>query len=121
MILLLTKHIKILEIILVDDGSPDNCGKICDEYAQKDRRIKVIHQLNKGVSAARNLGTKLAQGEYITYVDSDDWLDVCMYEELFKVLNEYKLDMVRCAAFESDGNSKKRLLHPKKNMLISFY
>lgn len=104
---------KNLEIILVDDGSPDNCGKICDEYAQKDRRIKVIHQLNKGVSAARNLGTKLAQGEYITYVDSDDWLDVCMYEELFKVLNEYKLDMVRCAAFESDGNSKK-VIAPKK-------
>ena len=69
---------KNLEIILVDDGSPDNCGKICDEYAQKDRRIKVIHQENQGVSAARNLGTKLAQGEYITYVDSDDWLDVCM-------------------------------------------
>lgn len=104
---------KNLEIILVDDGSPDNCGKICDEYAEKDKRVKVIHQLNKGVSAARNLGTELAKGEYIAYVDSDDWLDIHMYEELFKVLNKYNLDMIRCAAFESDGKSKK-VISPKK-------
>lgn len=104
---------KNLEIILVDDGSPDNCGKICDEYVEKDKRVKVIHQLNKGLSGARNAGTELAKGEYIAYVDSDDWLDIHMYEELFKVLNKYNLDMVRCAAFESDGNSKK-IISPKK-------
>lgn len=69
---------KNLEIILVDDGSPDNCGKICDEYAEKDKRVKVIHQLNKGLSGARNTGTEQASGEYIAFVDSDDWLDVHM-------------------------------------------
>lgn len=63
------------EIILVDDGSPDCCGAICDEYAEKDTRIKVIHQKNAGVSAARNAGMSLAKGEYITFVDSDDWVD----------------------------------------------
>ena len=80
---------KNLEIILVDDGSPDNCGKICDEYAEKDKRVKVIHQLNKGLSGARNTGTEQASGEYIAFVDSDDWLDVHMYEDLFGVLNKY--------------------------------
>ena len=104
---------KNLEIILVDDGSPDNCGKICDEYAEKDKRVKVIHQLNKGLSGARNTGTEQASGEYIAFVDSDDWLDVHMYEDLFGVLNKYNLDMVRCAAFESDGNNKK-VIAPKK-------
>ena len=58
-----------LEIILVDDGSPDNCGAICDEYAQKDSRIKVIHQKNGGLSAARNTGLDCAVGEYISFVD----------------------------------------------------
>lgn len=61
------------ELILVDDGSPDNCPKICDAYLQKDTRIKVIHQVNKGLSAARNTGTRNASGEYIIYIDSDDY------------------------------------------------
>ena len=63
------------ELILVDDGSPDRCGEICDQYAQQDTRIKVIHQQNQGVSVARNHGIELAKGEYITFVDSDDYLD----------------------------------------------
>ncbi len=63
-----------LELILVDDGSPDNCGKICDEYAEKDNRVRVFHQKNRGVSVARNLGIDNAQGEYITFVDSDDYI-----------------------------------------------
>ena len=62
------------EVILVDDGSPDNCPKICDEYAQKDSRVHVIHQKNSGVSAARNNGIEHAKGEWITFVDSDDWV-----------------------------------------------
>lgn len=62
------------EVILVDDGSPDNCPRICDEYAQKDSRVHVIHQKNSGVSAARNNGMKHAKGEWITFVDSDDWV-----------------------------------------------
>ena len=61
-----------LEIILVDDGSPDKCGEICDEYASRDGRIKVIHQENRGVSTARNAGLDIASGEYVGFVDSDD-------------------------------------------------
>lgn len=64
-----------IEIILVDDGSPDNCGTICDEYAQKDARIIVIHQQNGGLSAARNTGIDVARGEYLMFVDSDDWVE----------------------------------------------
>lgn len=69
-----------LEVILIDDGSPDNCPAICDEYAVKDSRIKVIHQQNAGVSAARNAGLDAATGEYIGFVDSDDWIEPDMYE-----------------------------------------
>ena len=63
------------EIILVDDGSPDRCGEICDEYAEKDKRIKVIHKPNGGLSDARNAGLDVAQGEYVMFLDSDDWWD----------------------------------------------
>lgn len=63
-----------LEIILVDDGSPDNCGKICDDYAKRDNRIKVIHKENGGLSDARNAGLDIATGEYIAFVDSDDYI-----------------------------------------------
>ena len=64
-----------LEVILVDDGSPDNCGKICGEYAVKDSRIKVIHQDNMGLSGARNTGIDNSTGEYLMFVDSDDYID----------------------------------------------
>ena len=68
-----------IEIILVDDGSPDNCGAICDEYAAKDTRITVIHKENGGLSDARNVGLDIATGEYIGFVDSDDWIYPKMY------------------------------------------
>ncbi len=71
---------KNIEVILVDDGSPDNCGKICDEYAQKDKRIKVIHKENGGLSEARNFGLDKAKGEYICFIDSDDFVS-CEYVE----------------------------------------
>ena len=67
---------KELEIILVDDGSPDNCPQMCDDWATKDSRIKVIHQNNAGQAAARNNGMKIASGNYINFVDSDDWIDL---------------------------------------------
>lgn len=75
-----------LEIILVDDGSPDNSGVICDEYASKDSRIRVIHKANGGVSSARNAGIDVATGKYIAFVDSDDYIDPQMYEKLFYAL-----------------------------------
>ena len=62
------------ELILVDDGSPDNCPQICDEYAKKDSRIKVIHKENGGLSSARNAGLDIASGEWISFIDSDDWI-----------------------------------------------
>lgn len=79
-----------LEIILVDDGSPDNSGAICDEYAARDSRIRVIHKPNGGVSSARNAGIDAATGEYIAFVDSDDYIAPDMYEKLFGVLKSEK-------------------------------
>ena len=83
---------KNLEIILVDDGSPDNCPKICDDYSKKDKRIKVIHKKNGGVSAARNKGLKLSNGDYIVFVDSDDWLEYNFVEEMLTNLRKNKVD-----------------------------
>lgn len=83
-----------LEIILVDDGSPDNSGEICDEYAQKDARIRVIHQPNKGLSGARNSGLDMATGEYIAFADSDDYMKPTMYEKLISAAVKENADMV---------------------------
>ena len=82
------------EIIVVDDGSPDNCGKICDEYAQKDKRVRVIHKGNGGVSSARNLGIDEAKGEYISFVDPDDWIDKDMYIETISKIEELALEII---------------------------
>lgn len=75
------------ELILVDDGSPDNCGKICDEYAQKDSRVRVFHKSNGGVSSARNLGLDNAKGEWITFIDSDDYIHEMFLSTLYKKHN----------------------------------
>lgn len=93
-----------LEIILVDDGSPDNCGKICDEYAKKDNRIKVIHKENGGLSDARNAGIKVADGKYIGFVDSDDWINPKMYEELYSTLLKYDADISCCKMLRCKDN-----------------
>ena len=77
------------EIILVDDGSPDNCPYLCDEYTQKDARIKVIHKENGGLSDARNIGIQQAQGEYITFIDSDDTIKNGTLSALLKELEKY--------------------------------
>lgn len=81
---------KNLQIILVDDGSTDNSGIICDNYSKKDSRIEVIHQKNKGLSEARNTGLSLARGEYITFVDSDDYIELDTYSTIFKAIIENK-------------------------------
>ena len=83
-----------LEVILVDDGSPDNCPQICDDYVQRDERVRVIHQINAGVAAARNAGLDAACGEYITFVDSDDWIDVCTCEKAVFKAEEHAADLV---------------------------
>lgn len=88
-----------LEILLVDDGSPDNCPAMCDAWAQKDRRIKVIHKENGGVSSARNVGLGYAGGEYIGFVDSDDYTDLHMYEFLLANMTENHSDISVCSTF----------------------
>ena len=82
-----------LEIILVDDGSKDNSGSICDELALCDKRIKVIHKKNGGASAARNVGIDKAKGQYIGFVDSDDYIEPQMYESLLFGLKKYNTDI----------------------------
>ncbi|WP_243009253.1 glycosyltransferase [Clostridium sp. AM58-1XD] len=88
---------KHLEIILVDDGSPDNCGKICDEFAENDKRIRVIHKINGGLSEARNFGIDVAEGKYIVFVDSDDWIDPDMIELLLRIREMHNADIVECS------------------------
>ena len=83
-----------IEIILVDDGSTDLSGQICDEYAKKDRRIIVFHKTNGGLVSARKAGIRIATGEYVTYVDSDDWININAYEELVKIVIEYHPDII---------------------------
>lgn len=90
---------KNLEIILVDDGSPDNCGVLCDNLAAEDDRIKVIHKENGGVSAARNTGIEAATGDYITFVDSDDWVDLDMFSYLYKNAKETDADVSICGIY----------------------
>ncbi len=82
-----------LEIILVDDGSPDNCPAICDEYAGKYSRIRVIHRENGGLSDARNAGLDICTGEYIAFVDSDDWIEPDMYEKLLDNMEQFGTEM----------------------------
>lgn len=87
---------KDLEIILVDDGSPDKCPEICDEYAKQDKRIKVVHRKNGGLSAARNSGLKIASGEYVYFLDSDDKIFPNAIEQLVKLTYKYKeVDIVQ--------------------------
>ena len=85
-----------LEIILVDDGSPDNCPAICDAWAARDSRIKVIHKENGGLSDARNAGMTAAAGEYIGFVDSDDWIEADMYRLLYENMVEHDSDISAC-------------------------
>ncbi|WP_298770870.1 glycosyltransferase [uncultured Fibrobacter sp.] len=102
----LRQTFKDFELILVDDGSPDNCGKICEDYAQNDSRIKVIHQSNGGLSAARNSGIDIAKGDYLTFIDSDDFVFPHYLETLVKMCRDNDADMsvcglVRCSAKDS--------------------
>lgn len=87
---------KNLEIILVNDGSPDGCGEICEKYRLNDKRVIVINKENGGLSSARNRGLDVATGEYIGFVDSDDWIDLSMYENLVQSAIKYNADIVQC-------------------------
>lgn len=88
-----------LEIILVDDGSTDNSGMICDDYAKRDKRIQVIHKKNEGLSDARNSGIKICKGDYIGFIDGDDWIAKDMYEFLYQTLTKYHADVAVCGHY----------------------
>ena len=90
------------EIILVDDGSPDNCGKICDEYAQKDNRIKVIHKPNGGLSEARNFGIEVATGDWLMFIDSDDYIENNMIEKLYNIAVQEDAQIALCGVVSFD-------------------
>ena len=94
-----------LEIILVDDGSTDDSGDICDQYAAYDDRIKVIHQENGGLSAARNTGIEAANGDYIGFVDSDDYIGLTVYEDMLHLLKENNLDIIEFTAFRDKNGT----------------
>lgn len=87
-----------LEIILVNDGSPDNCPQICEQYAEKDNRIKVLHKENGGLSDARNAGIDIAKGKYITFIDSDDYVTNDYVEYMYKLIKKYNTKMSTCEA-----------------------
>lgn len=98
---------KNIEIILVDDGSPDNCGEICDEYARSDERIKVIHKKNGGLSDARNTGIDIAKGMYITFIDSDDYVEEDYIMYLYRLIKKYSTDISISSYYIKDYNGKK--------------
>lgn len=104
---ILNQTFKDFELILVDDGSPDNCGKICDEYAKKDNRIIVIHKENGGQATARNIALDIAKGEYIGFVDSDDYIKPDMYEKLYNAcsLNNSDISVIGFREINENGNS----------------
>ncbi len=109
---------KNLEIILVDDGSPDNCPKLCDEWKKKDERVRVIHKVNGGLGEARNSGMEIATGDYITFVDSDDWIHLEAYAEIIHYLTRYELDVL---SFGSNRATDSTLLNPMISALNEGY
>jgi len=111
---------KNIEIILINDGSTDNSSNICDAYISKDNRIKVIHKQNEGVSTARNLGIEEAKGEYISFVDSDDWLVPDAYERIMHCISKYNVDVVMFEYFVDNYNGNEiHKTYPKLNGLMN--
>lgn len=115
---IINQEYKNLEIILVNDGSPDSCPQICDEYAKKDNRIKVIHKENGGLSDARNAGMEIATGEYISFIDSDDWVEADFISELYKGIKS-GADIAECATRLVDDNDQTLSVRGSKGGKIS--
>lgn len=101
---ILAQSLRDIEIILVDDGSPDKCPELCDKYALLDSRIKVIHKRNGGLSSARNAGIRIASGDYIGFIDSDDDVDYAMYEKMYEKAIKFDVDFVMCDYIRIDDN-----------------
>lgn len=114
---LLIQNFSDFEIILVDDGSTDRSGLICDEYAVNDNRVKVIHKKNGGVASARQTGVNIASGEYIIHVDPDDWVDSEMLKQMYSKAKEADADVTICDFYITDGRGKDTLLRQKPSSL----
>lgn len=97
-----------LEIILVDDGSTDSSREVCDKWGKADKRINCIHKLNGGLSSARNIGIDTAKGDFIAFVDGDDWIDSRMYEILYTAIATTNGEIATCGMYLSDGKLKKK-------------
>lgn len=110
-----------LDVILVDDGSPDRCGEICDEYARVDSRVRVIHKKNGGLSSARNCGLEIANGEYVIFVDSDDFIHPHMIERLLAVAEKENCDIVQCCFFRFDSNIPKEELTDHIELISKYH
>lgn len=109
-----------IEFILVDDGSDDGSGEVCDKYAACDSRFKVIHQQNAGSAMARQAGIELSTGQYIIICDSDDWVDADMYESLYEKAMASSADIVLCGYIAEYGDEKRRLYLPRLNEKSGF-
>ena len=96
---ILAQTLRDIEVLLVDDGSTDGSPVLCDNYAKKDPRIKVIHKANGGVSSARNMGLSIASGDYFAFVDSDDIIDKNSYFKLYQVAQTYNVPLVICSGY----------------------
>ena len=108
-----------LEIILVDDGSPDRCPEICNEYALKDSRIVVIHKENGGLSDARNVGIQASSGDYLSFIDSDDWIRLDTYERLIEAVETTKADVICFGTYDVYRNITRDGICPNKSRVIS--
>lgn len=118
---ILNQSFRDLEVILVDDGSPDRCGEICDEYAERDSRIRVIHKENGGLSSARNAGLDIARGEYVAFVDSDDEITADCYEKLLSCAERNRVRLVCAGRWDVSQRTGERKagLCPQKEEMIS--
>lgn len=110
-----------LELILVDDGSPDGCGKLCDAYAEKDGRVRVVHKKNGGLSDARNAGINAASGDYLSFIDGDDWIEPDTYAAMLAAAEKYSAALVCAGRYDEDEETGIRTvgLCPKREEQIS--
>lgn len=106
-----------IELILVDDGSPDNSPVICDNYKNRDNRVKVIHKKNGGLSSARNAGLEICTGNYIMFVDSDDWIEKDLIERMIAIITNNPVELVTCGKYLDNGTNKKSITSKKSGIL----
>ena len=118
---ILSQTEKELEIILVDDGSTDASGKMCDEYAKQYEQIKVVHKENGGLTSAWIAGVKVSKGDYLGFVDSDDWIDADMYKKMYDKAKEHHVDMVLCGLVKEFENTDRKNTYLTDRLTKSFY